>query len=151
MIPQTWENAQHQDRETGLYGDNDPIDIVDLTNRDIAFFELPRLKVLGALCMIDEGELDWKIIALEEAYAKKFGIRDLETLNQHNPGAVAEVTHWFRVYKTYDGKPENSFGYNDQCLGVEKTIEIIEENHQAWKDLCAGKVENKDGLWLPQN
>lgn len=116
----------------------------------MAFFELPRLKVLGALCMIDEGELDWKIIALEEAYAKKFGIRDLETLNQHNPGAVADVTHWFRIYKTFDGKPENSFGYNDQCLGVERTIEIIEENHQAWKDLCSGKVENKDGLWIPK-
>lgn len=41
MIPQTWENGRHEDKETGLLGDNDPIDIVDMTNRDMKMFEIP--------------------------------------------------------------------------------------------------------------
>ena len=48
-IPQTWENAQHEDRETGLFGDNDPIDIVNVTPKNFGMVELPRVKVLGAL------------------------------------------------------------------------------------------------------
>ena len=53
MIPQTWENCKLEDRETGCMGDNDPLDIVDLTNRDIQMMAMPRLKILGALCLID--------------------------------------------------------------------------------------------------
>ena len=55
---------------------------------------------------------------------------------------------WFRVIKTYDGKPANRFAYDDQVLSVEKTIEIIEHNHKSYNDLVSGKLENKDGLYL---
>lgn len=57
---------------------------------------------------------------------------------------------WFRTIKTYDGKPPNRFAYDDQVLTVEKTIEIIEENHQSYKDLLSGKIGNPDGLVLKQ-
>ena len=53
MIPQTWENAQHTHQETGLIGDNDPLDIVDLTPRDMLMYEMPRMKIIGCLCLID--------------------------------------------------------------------------------------------------
>lgn len=92
-------------------------------------YEMPQMKIIGCLCLIDQGELDWKILAVEEAYAKDRGIRDVNSFNQKNPGAVKEVLEWMRTYKTYDGKKENSFGYDEQVLSVEKTIEIIYENH----------------------
>ena len=76
MIPQTWENCLLEDKVTGLNGDNDPIDIVDMTPRDMGMLEVTNLKVLGALCMLDQGELDWKILAVEESYAKEHGLRD---------------------------------------------------------------------------
>lgn len=129
MIPQTWENAQDVHAETGLIGDNDPLDVIDLTNRDMHLYEMPKLKVIGSICLIDQGELDWKILAVDEEYAKKFGIRCAETFAQHHPNAISEAFTWLRTYKTYDGKKENSFGYNDSVLSVEKTIEIIHENN----------------------
>ena len=70
MIPQTWENSQQEDKETGCVVDNDPLDVVDLTPKDSPMFSLPILKVIGCVSLIDEGELDWKILALEESYAK---------------------------------------------------------------------------------
>jgi hypothetical protein len=39
------------------------------------------------------------------------------------------VKEWFRIIKTYDGKPENRFGRDEQVLNVDKTIEIITECH----------------------
>jgi inorganic pyrophosphatase len=41
------------DKETGCFGDNDPIDIVDLTDRNMNIFDLPKLKIIGSLCLID--------------------------------------------------------------------------------------------------
>ena len=31
FIPQTWENNRHLDAETGCYGDNDPLDVVEMS------------------------------------------------------------------------------------------------------------------------
>jgi inorganic pyrophosphatase len=62
-----------------LVGDNDPLDVVDLTPRDMKMYEMPKMKVLGCLCLIDQGELDWKILAVEESYAKSYKIRDAKT------------------------------------------------------------------------
>lgn len=39
--------------ETGCIGDNDPLDVVDLTPRVMSMMECPKLKILGALCLID--------------------------------------------------------------------------------------------------
>jgi inorganic pyrophosphatase len=116
------------------------LDVVDLTNRDMYLYEMPKLKIIGCLCLIDQGELDWKILAVDEEYAKEFKIRDANSFDQRNPGAIKEVIHWMRTYKTFDGKKENSFGYDDQVLSVEKTIEIIFENNQYYKDLMSGKI-----------
>ena len=69
-VPQTWEDPTDLEKSTGAGGDNDPLDIVDLTPRDMSLLELPSLKIIGALCMIDQGELDWKLLALEESYAR---------------------------------------------------------------------------------
>lgn len=86
MIPQTWENSRIEHKPTGCMGDNDPLDVVDMTNVNAPFFSLPNLKVIGAVCLIDQGELDWKILAIDEAYARERKIRDAVSFSQHHPG-----------------------------------------------------------------
>jgi len=51
-------------------------------------FEIPNLKVIGCLCLIDQDELDWKVLAMEESFAKDRKIRNIEQYKQHNPGAI---------------------------------------------------------------
>ena len=48
---------------------------------------------------------------------------------------------WFRTIKTLDGKPPNRFAYDDQVLSVERTIEVIEETHEQYKQLMFGSKE----------
>lgn len=109
------------------------------------------VKVLGALCLLDQGELDWKIIALNADEARESKIRNIEDFKRVNPGALKEISDWFRTYKTYEGKPENTFGYEGRFLSAERTIEIIHENNEFYRDLVSGKVPNKSGLWLGNN
>ena len=108
MLPQTWENAQHKDRDTGAYGDNDPLDIVEVSmNTVMRLGESRTIKVLGSLCLLDQGELDWKIIGINSEEAKKHSIRNVEDYHRVNPGAIKEIENWFRTYKIFEGKGAN--------------------------------------------
>lgn len=51
-------------------GDDDPIDIVDLSSKERKILDIVNLKVLGAFCLIDEGELDWKVFTIDSQEAK---------------------------------------------------------------------------------
>ena len=103
MIPQTWE-------DTLLGGDDDPLDIVDLgqSNKKPIFGVYDWL-VLGSLGLIDQGEMDWKILAIEVNEAKRVGVNSVEDYRRLFPGAIGEVREWFRTYKTLEGKKENKF------------------------------------------
>ena len=111
--------------------------------------EMPRMKILGSLCLIDQGELDWKILAVEEEFSIEHNIRSVDDYNQYHPGAIREVKEWFRTIKTHDGKPENRFGRDGRVLGVEETLEIIFENNNSYQKLMIGVIPNQnEELWL---
>ena len=149
MMPRTWENNTHKDRETDAFGDNDPLDIVEMsTSKIYSMGEIHTVKVLGALCLLDQGELDWKILGLHAGEASALGIKNLGDFTRLNPGAVQAITEWFRTYKTFEGKGENQFGYEGRVLSAERTIEIIHENHGFYRQLVGGQVPNKDNLLL---
>ncbi|KFG81996.1 Inorganic pyrophosphatase [Metarhizium anisopliae] len=53
-IPQTWENKNVKDNYTGLVGDNDPVDLFDVSSISPGYTgEVKQVKVLGGLAMID--------------------------------------------------------------------------------------------------
>ena len=62
-IPQTWE-----DPEKG--GDGDPIDLVDLGKQAKPILGVSDYVVLGCIGLIDQGEIDWKVLGLEVNEAK---------------------------------------------------------------------------------
>lgn len=67
FLPQTWEDSNVSTK--GYFGDNDPLDIVELSDQPLNIGDLKSVKILGALELIDQNELDWKILCLstEEA------------------------------------------------------------------------------------
>ena len=66
MLPQTWENNLHEDPSTKAKGDNDPLDICELGTIPLPTGSVTKIKILGALCLIDQDELDWKILTLNQ-------------------------------------------------------------------------------------
>ena len=65
MCLQTWEDPSHTDSNTEAKGDNDPIDVCEIGSKIGLQGEVKQVKVLGCLAMIDEGETDWKIFAID--------------------------------------------------------------------------------------
>jgi inorganic pyrophosphatase len=147
-LPQTWEdpNVKGDAEVGGAFGDDDPVDVVEIGAAALEMGSFTPVKVLGSLSMIDDGELDWKLLAINPAdpLADKLNdISDVEKL----PGVVTGIREWFRWYKTPDGKPLNEFGYDEAALPKAKSMEIIAELHQEWKKLQDGTTP-AGKMWL---
>lgn len=50
----------------GLTGDNDPVDVVEIGERQLETGGMYAVKPLAVLAMIDDGELDWKVRRLAQ-------------------------------------------------------------------------------------
>jgi inorganic pyrophosphatase len=48
-----------------IQGDDDPIDVCDLSTGKKNIGDVYRGKILGCFCLIDQGELDWKILVVD--------------------------------------------------------------------------------------
>ena len=83
-MPQTWEDPESVHPDAKAKGDNDPLDVCEIGLRILGVAEVAPVKVLGVLCLIDEGEADWKIIAISvsDPWAPLLNdVNDVETVN----------------------------------------------------------------------
>jgi len=143
-LPQTWEDPNVEHPELKVFGDNDPVDVVEIGSRAQAEGEVTKVKVLGTLAMIDDGELDWKLIAISVDDPAAKDLQTIADVEAKMPGVVSGIREWFRWYKTPDGKPLNAFGFDEKVLDAKAAIEVIEETHAAWKKL---RSEGSEKLW----
>ena len=125
FLPQTYENTNRKYRN--LYqGDGDPLDVVEIGGiQNFQPGDIVQVKVLGCFCLIDQGEVDWKILAINKFLYNK---------DKHNRYSLAEILlkiqEWFRSYKVFEGKKENILLDNNKIFSNEETHAIIDECHK---------------------
>ena len=61
-----------------------------------------QIKVLGALAMVDAGELDWKVIAINTNDPLSSVLNDASDVDKHMPGVIS-------------GRPRHIHEYRYQC------------------------------------
>jgi len=101
------------------------------------------VKILGVLCMIDEGEADWKVVVIDAEDKWAPFLNDINDVEKHLPGQLSAIREWFRTYKIPDGKPPNVFGLDEKFMDKSYALEIIKECNHAWKELITGEKERK--------
>jgi len=146
-LPQTWEDPNVEHPVVKCKGDNDPVDVVEIGSKVLPTGAVTKVKVLGVLAMIDDGELDWKVIAINADDAIAGKLNDISDVETHLPGVVSGIREWFRWYKTPDDKPLNAFGFDEKALPKKVALEVIAETHEYWAKLKAGKTD-KGKLWI---
>jgi inorganic pyrophosphatase len=136
MLPQTWENPYEKDSVLGLKGDGDPLDIIEIGSNPISCGSLLDVKVLGALCLIDQNEIDWKILCINviDPLIKK--INNPNDIEKHFPGKIGAIIDWLENIKVFDGKSKNKVEGTVQ--GPEVALSVIIEAHSHWKTLVSG-------------
>jgi len=148
MLPRTWEDPGHEHPTMKVKGDNDPVDVVEIGSVALAMGSVTPVKPVGVYAMIDDGELDWKVIAIAASDPKAKDINDVADVEKHFPGELEKIRVWFRDYKTPDGKPINEFGLDDKCMDKKYTMAVIEETAGFYDKLVSGERENDGGLSL---
>ncbi|CAJ1931650.1 unnamed protein product [Cylindrotheca closterium] len=152
LAPQTWEDP---DLKTGGFGgDNDPIDVMELGSTPLKMGSVTPCRVLGSLELIDEGEMDHKILCIALSDPDSSRIHNMDDLETIKPGTIAKIVHWWKYYKTSDGKAVNSLG-SETPRTVDQALQVLEEVHQRWRSLCGldgtrrtALSSHTDGFWL---
>ncbi|KAH9617229.1 hypothetical protein KSS87_020541 [Heliosperma pusillum] len=141
LLPQTWEDPKlANDEVEGAFGDNDPVDVVEIGEKQRNIGEILKVKPLAALAMIDEGELDWKIIAISLDDPKASLVNDIDDVEKHFPGTLTAIRDWFRDYKIPDGKPANRFGLGNKAANKDYALKVITETNESWAKLVKRSI-----------
>ncbi|XP_074584340.1 LOW QUALITY PROTEIN: soluble inorganic pyrophosphatase 6, chloroplastic-like [Curcuma longa] len=136
LLPQTWEDPSFANTEVeGAFGDNDPVDVVEIGERRADIGDILKVKPLAALAMIDEGELDWKIVAISLDDPRASLVNDADDVEKHFPGTLTAIRDWFRDYKIPDGKPANKFGLGNKAANKDYALKVITETNESWAKL----------------
>lgn len=144
-LPQTWEDPRHICPHTGCRGDNDPIDVLEIGNRVAARGDVLRVKLLGVLALVDEGETDWKLLAVDERDPLAPELNDVADIERLLPGLLRATVEWFRLYKVPDGKPINEFAFDGQPKDRDFAYKIVDEVG-VFRDLSSVMAETGDGV-----
>ncbi|KAJ3297570.1 Inorganic pyrophosphatase [Borealophlyctis nickersoniae] len=142
-FPQTWEDPTQVHPDTKAKGDNDPLDVCEIGELVGHVGQIKQVKVLGTMALLDEGETDWKIIAIDVNDPLAPKLNDIEDVEKHLPGLLRATNEWFRIYKIPDGKPENNFAFSGEAKNRKYATEVIAECAEAWHRLISGQVPNK--------
>ncbi len=150
-IPKGGKNKYEMDKETGLlrldrvlytsthypanYGfiprtyasDNDPLDVLVMCQEQIVPMTLVRCYPIGVLKMTDDEQVDEKIIAIPFKDPSLTDYTDISQLPEHS---FNEISHFFKVYKSLEGKET----VVNEVLGREAAVEVIEKSIQCYKD-----------------
>lgn len=140
-FPQTWESTEVI-FEDGVSGDNDPIDGVEIGMRQLRVGEIHPVKVLGVLGMIDDGQMDWKVICMSVNDPVARFMKDIDDVPKFLPGCLDALREWFRVYKICQGGVENKFAFNGEFKDKSYAMKVVDESHYMWENLR--KIKGKE-------
>ena len=98
-IPQTWEDPNVINPDTNTTGDNDPLYVCDISNVIVPRGTVIQTKILGISALIDEGETDWKVIAINSEDPLSAHLHDITDVEKYKPGYLHATLEWFKYYK----------------------------------------------------
>lgn len=71
-----------RDPRCSAQGDNDPVDVVEIGEQQLDMGGVYAVKPLAVLAMIDDGELDWKVVAIRADDPKAAAVNDVEDVER---------------------------------------------------------------------
>ena len=108
--------------------DNDPLDILVLCSQSIQSLCLVEANVIGNMQMIDQGQMDDKVIAVAAKDPSVNHITKMEELPQH---FLLELRNFFEQYKVLENKKVEIDNFQDKATAfriIEESINFYKEN-----------------------
>ena len=113
-----------------LGDDHDPLDVLVLMQEPVAPLSILRVRPIGLMVMVDQGENDEKIICVhldDPEYREFTHIKELQ------PHRMIEVKRFFEDYKTLEHKDVKV----EEFLGPEEAKKVVMHGAQLYSKLFA--------------
>jgi len=135
-LPQTYRHPEQLDEIYGAPGDDDPLDCLDISDHVRGVGEIVQCRPLGAVCLIDEGQADWKIIVVSTAASDPLAqARTPEDVERIAPGRIQECLQWMDDFKQSRGGDQATLHF--EVHGIEQAMHLLEKDHAAWNRLLS--------------
>ena len=95
--------------------DGDALDVLVLSTYPIDPGILVRVRPVGILEMIDDGDSDSKVIAVPVKDPRWDEVKDLDDVNKHT---LKEIEHFFSTYKKIQNKVVETKGFGDKAKAI---------------------------------
>lgn len=145
-FPQTYRDPSKKDELYRLPGSDDPLDVIDLSSASVPVGSVVCCRPLGAVCLIDDGKADWKILVVGTE-SDMCEVRSLQDVERLAPGRIEACWKWMKDYKRSCGKDSVP---HLQIHDAQHALKRVAEDHMSWKDLLAevGPTGFTRGHWV---
>lgn len=117
-----------------LSDDGDPLDVLVISREKLDPMVLVDCFPIGVMKMIDNNEVDEKVIALPFGDPYYAGYKDVEDLPEHT---FDEIRHFFEVYKFL----ENKHTIVEQVLGRKSAVEVINKSIELYNETYSNRFD----------
>jgi inorganic pyrophosphatase len=112
-----------------LWDDGDPLDVIVVTTFPLVPGILVTVRPVAVIDMVDDGESDYKVIAVPVDDKRWDDVQDLADLNKHS---LKEYQHFLETYKALKGKPspveiKGIYGKTEAVAAVHKSITLYKD------------------------
>ncbi len=112
-----------------VWDDEDPLDVLVITDEGVLPNTVARVRVIGVLRMIDDGESDDKILGVYEDDPRYSDTTDIDDVHEHR---LREIKHYFETYKDLQDKEvtvTDIEGYEAGRDAVEKGLRLYDDEY----------------------
>lgn len=103
--------------------DNDPLDILVLCSQSIQPLCLVEANIIGNMQMIDQGQMDDKIIGVA---SKDPSVNHIKSMEELPPHFIAELKNYFEQYKVLENKKVEIDNFQDKATAVKIIRDAID-------------------------
>ncbi len=106
------------------WDDNDPLDILVISNYPVYPLTIVRARPIGVLHMTDDNEADDKIIAVHAGDPRFSEYMDISDVPEH---LMAEIRHFFETYKQLQSKKVRVLDIQNSVIARKLVLQGIEK------------------------
>lgn len=114
-----------------FFEDGDPMDVLVMMNEPTFPGCVVEARVLGMLKMVDDGELDYKVLAAPATDPNFSHLHSFDDVPKH---FINEVTHFFMTYKHLQGATVENSGW----AGTKETYEAVKASMDLYRQKFPG-------------
>lgn len=134
FLPQTYQDVNTINTETGFAGDGDPLDVIEIGETALPMASIIPIKVIGSFLVIDEDKTDYNIVALRSSYPNLSNINSLQDLEKCRPGIVNRLIESITENNNTSMTIGTENSISKTPYSSNKTKQIIEDAfHMYWQ------------------